>query len=294
MKQKILILFFCFSLLFPTALSANIPSESREQKIQTIREKISELRTLILSYYLQQEINADSFLVVNLSDDSVIFKKNEENKYPIASITKLMTSLIATENLDPNEEIILTGEMLVPYGHSPCLFIGARVTAQDLLIISLTQSTNDASHSLTYFMEDGEFVALMNKKAQEIGMKSTFFYDAHGLSTINKSTSSDLILLLQYIYKNQPEILNITKNNDFWLPDHTGRLLKFKNVNTFHEESWFIGGKTGYLPEARQTFLTILDIDGSKVAISLLYSQNRREDTLKIIEWIKNNPTLLN
>jgi len=119
-------------------------------------------------------------------------------------------------------------------------------------------------------------------------MANTVFFDAHGLSPANRSTATDLAKLLTYIYKNHPEILSITKDNNFWLPDPTGRLLKFQNVNNFYHLPEFIGGKTGYLPEAKQTLASLFNVNKEPVAIILLYSSNRQSDTFTIINQLKN------
>ncbi|MDD4201724.1 MAG: hypothetical protein PHU39_03060, partial [Candidatus Pacebacteria bacterium] len=103
----------------------------------------------------------------------------------------------------------------------------------------------------------------------------------------NRSTSKDLVKLLLYIHKNHPEILEIGKDDNFWLPDNTGRMLKFKNVNNFYNIPEFIGGKTGYLPEAKQTLASLFDVKEKPIAIVLLYSENRQTDTLKILNWLK-------
>jgi D-alanyl-D-alanine carboxypeptidase (penicillin-binding protein 5/6) len=136
--------------------------------------------------------------------------------------------------------------MLKPLGQSPSLYLGLSVSAENLLKAALLQSSNDAAKALSFSLGKQKFVQLMNKKAKELGMTNTTFDDAHGLSHKNVSTASDLIKLLAYIYKNHPEILRITKENNFWLPDKTGKLLKFQNVNNFYPLSNFIGGKTGY------------------------------------------------
>ncbi len=95
-------------------------------------------------------------------------------------------------------------------------------------------------------MGRGSFVALMNQKAKEIGMNNTIFYDAHGLNPANKSTAQDLAKMISYVHEHHPELLTITRNNDFWLPDPRGRLLKFQNTNNFYPLSSFVGGKTGF------------------------------------------------
>ncbi len=296
-RKKILIILFLFTIIYFIPFEANIikasplGEEKRNEiirQIEILQDKVKELLLLISNLNFQKEVNARSYVVFDISKNSVILEKNKEFSYPVASITKLMGAVVALENIDMDKTIVLSEKMLEPLGYSPSLFLGLRVSAKNLLKASLIQSTNDAANSLAYFLEDGDFLELMNKKAKELNMKNTFFYDPHGLSPSNVSSANDISKLLIYIYENHPEILEISRDNNFWLPNEFGRMLKFKNVNNFYNHSLFIGGKTGYLPEARQTFAAIFNIKENPVAIVLLYSQNRQEDTLKIIDKIKS------
>lgn len=299
MQYKIFFLLFCILLLAFSPLASKTAKASGQtermkliQQIQILQQEIQRLKTLISKFKLEKEVTAESYLVVNLSDKSVVFTKNIDRLYPIASITKLMSAVVVFENIDINQTITLTEKMLEPSGYSPSLFLGLNVSAKNLLKASLIQSTNDAVESLTYFLEKGSFLALMNGKAKELDMANTFFYDSHGLNPSNRSIAPDIVKLLTYIYENHPEILSITKDNNFWLPDPTGRLLKFKNVNNFYEIPESIGGKSGYLPEAKQTLASLFNVNKEPVAIILLYSSNRQTDTLKILNWFKNNSVL--
>ncbi len=250
---------------------------------------------MVLSFYLQQEVTADSFLVTSLSNDSIIFKKNNKERYPIASVTKLMAAVVALENIDLDEEIVLKDKMFTPHTRlSPSLPMGLSVSAENLIKASLIQSTNYAAEALTYFLENGEFVDIMNEKAEEIGMEDTFFYDAHGLSIMNQSTTADTTKLISYIHENHPDILEITRDDDFWMPCPESEMCKFMNLNIFHSHPDFIGGKTGYLHKAKQTFLCLFEVNGEIIAISLLSSEDRKEDTMKIIEWMERRPFPLN
>lgn len=286
MKNKIIFIVLLFSFFSFKPVEAFSFAELNRQ-IQAIYEKIQQLKLSFAN--LGPRINAQSYLVASISDNSVILEKNINNPHTIASITKLMNAVVAFENIDTEKKITLTEEMLKPLGYSPSLFKGLNVSAQNLLKASLIQSTNDASQSLTYFLKDKNFLELMNQKAKELGMANTCFYDVHGLNPSNKSTASDLLKLLKYIYANHPEILDITKNNDFWLPNQTGRLLKFANLNSFYNLSEFIGGKSGYLPEAKETFASLFNVNGKPIAVILLYSDNKKTDTLEILEWLKKN-----
>jgi len=267
----------------------------QQQQIQALQEEIKRLRALIATLKTQPQpqsrpqVLSESYLVMDILNNSVVLEKNAGQTYPIASVTKLMNAVVALENADINQTIVLTNDMLSPQGYSPSLFLNLQVSIKNLLRASLTQSVNDAAQAISYTVGNQKFLELMNQKARDLGMNNTYYYDVHGLNPKNHSTSADLAKLLTYVYNNHPEILAITKDNDFWLPDPTGRLLKFKNVNNFSQSPDFIGGKTGYLPEAKESFASLFKVNGKVMAIVLLRSPNRQKDTLKIIDWVKAN-----
>jgi D-alanyl-D-alanine endopeptidase (penicillin-binding protein 7) len=179
--------------------------------------------------------------------------------------------------------------MLQTGGHSPSLFANLTISGNDLLKACLIQSTNDAANSLAYFIGTEKFLSLMNQKAKELGMNNTSFSDSYGLSPDNRSSASDLVKLLSYIYKIHPEILTITKEDDFWLPDASGKLLHFENVNNLYQDPDFVGAKAGYIPESKQTLASVAMVNSKPVAIVLLDSRHRKADALKIVDWLKRS-----
>lgn len=302
-KLFFLLSFFFFSFLALTPITASKQGTLNEcstcqaakevlirqlqQKIEILKYEVSLLQSLILNMQSESKIAAQSYIAVNLSDNSVVLEKNSNKPYPIASITKLMAAVISLENIDMNQKITLREEMLKPLGSSPTLYPGLTLIGKNLLKASLIQSTNDAAEALTYFLGKEKFLKLMNQKAKELAMEKTVFYDSHGLNPKNISTASDLAKLLSYIYQNHQEILDITRDNDFWLPDRNGWLLKFRNVNNFYPLSSFLGGKAGYLPKAKQTLAGVFRVNGEPIAIVILYSTNRQADTLAILNQLK-------
>jgi len=285
----LLFIILTFFLIVPKPVEALTKTERALllQQIEILRQEIWLLQSLLFNLRLQQEVTAASYLAVNLSDNSVILSKNANQSYSIASLTKLMSVVVASEHIEKSQTITLTEKMLEPLGHSPSLFLGLNISAENLLKASLIQSTNDASESLAYFLGKEKFLSLMNQKAKELGMENTFFSDTHGLNLANRSTATDLAKLVAYIYEQHPEILEITRDNNFWLPDTTGRLLKFQNVNNFYPLPGFIGGKTGYLPQAKQTLASVFRVNEKPVAIILLYSDNRQADTFTILNRLR-------
>ena len=288
-----IIIFFIFFFIIPRPVEALVQTqrallnEQIKQKIEIIKFELELLQSLLFNMKKEQKITAGSYLVINISDNSILLSKNANQAYPIASITKLMTAVIAQENIKKNQTIILTNEMLQPLGQSPSLFRGLNISAENLLKANLIQSSNDASQALSHFLDRGIFLNKMNQKTKELGMTNTIFFDTHGLNPKNRSTATDLAKLLTYIYQKHPEILNITKNNNFWLPNIAGQLLKFQNVNNFYPLSNFIGGKTGFLPQARQTIASIFNINEKSVIIILLFSNNRQADVFSLIKQLE-------
>jgi len=289
MKSKILLLLILIFISLPLTSRATEQSTMAKliQQIEIIKFEISLFKSLIANLQLNQAISAKSYLAVDLSNNSILLEKNKNQMHVPASVTKLMTAVISLENTDNSQTITLTEKMLEPEGQSPSLFSGLNISRENLLKASLIQSANDASEALSYSTGKDKFIGLMNDKAKELNMTNTGFYDVNGLNPANKTTAADLVKLLGYIQKNHTEILKMTKENDFWLPDKSGNLLKFQNVNNFYPLPEFIGGKTGYLPEAKQTLASIFNVNGKQIAIVLLYSSNRQADAFSIIKQLK-------
>ena len=286
MKQKILLILFAIPVLV-FAQDAEALTASFTQQVEILQQEILTLQSLIKNYNLYQKPVADSYIAVDISNSSVLLQKNADKQFSMASVTKLMTAVISVENIGMGQEITLTEEMLLPLGQTPVLYSGLKITANDLLKATLIQSSNDSAEALSYFLGKENFINLMNQKAKELGMSNTVYHDTSGLSLNNKSTASDLARLMSYIYKNHPQILEITKNNDFWLSDQNGNMLKFKNVNNFYYIGEFVGGKTGYLTEAKQTFSSVFNVNGMSIAITVLYSDNRMADIFSILRQLK-------
>ena len=159
-----LLIILVFSLTVPNYAQAQTRAFLFQQ-IEILQFEIWLLQSLLKNMQLGQHITSGSYLALNLSDNSVLLQKNMNQIYPIASITKLMTAVIVKENIKKDQTIVLTSKMLEPYGGSPSLFTGLKISSDNLLKASLTQSINDASEALAYFLGKNEFLSLMNEKA---------------------------------------------------------------------------------------------------------------------------------
>ncbi|MFH1657548.1 MAG: L,D-transpeptidase family protein [bacterium] len=243
-------------------------------------------------------ITAQSFLAVDIDSGFVFGEKNSAEKYSIASLTKLMTSVVVAENISLNKFITITPSMLEAYGTNEKLIIGERFRVVELLYPFLIESCNDAGEALAGYMGREETIKEMNEKAKAIFMKNTIFACPTGFDPANVSTAQDLFRLTEYIFNNRPPIFEITRGKK--VPSFGGTCFideELWNKNIFSADSSFIGGKTGYLPEIKNNGIFVfrfLTDTGNKrnIVIIILGSENAKADTQKIYKWLETNYSL--
>ena len=233
----------------------------------------------------------------NRQQTKIIFSKNISKKMPIASLTKLMTAIIASDFYDPNMEIKISKEAVEQAEEAGELKVNEKLRVKDLLYIMLIESSNDAAYALTQPMEEKSFVELMNIKAKKIGMVNTHFYDPTGLDREDKkdgtpeniSTVEDLSKLVKYIVKNYPDILKITSIKEYKLILENGEFHHIlKNTNKLlGEVKNIVGGKTGNTDRAGQCLILVIKKNKDYLISIVLGSKDRFSDSLRIIKMVK-------
>lgn len=241
------------------------------------------------------EISAESYLVADLDSGFVFAEKNSQKQFPTASITKLMTATVVAENVDLRKSILVREEMLEPYGSTEGLEAGKRFSVVELFYLLLIESSNDAAEILSRFLGKEKTIKLMNEKTKSILMEKTSFIDPSGFDLENVSTAQDLFYLARYILNNRPPVFEISRGEKVQsFGEIQFEVEELWNKNIFINDPTFFGGKTGFLPEARQTALFIFhfaDENGNErnIAIILLGSGNHKTDTQKIYIWLLEN-----
>ena len=246
------------------------------------------------------ELNIDAQSAISVwtdfsQPDKILFSKNDQRKLSIASISKLMTALIAIENLNLSKEIKISSEA-TNQSNEPefeLLKAGETFYAKDLLYAILIGSDNAASYALSESMGTNEFIGLMNVKAKELGLSDTSFSNTSGLGLANFSTAQDIVKLSEYLFKNQPSILQITTMPEFDLYTTDGKVFyKIINTNQLLTDSNFkkiiVGGKTGKTRTAGECLLLMtksLNNKGYLISV-ILNSDSRFQEITKIIDWI--------
>ena len=224
-----------------------------------------------ICYAEELDIYSKSAILYNMDDDIILYEKNSEERTSIASLTKIMTCIIAIENIDNlDQKIILKSDVftgLAEAGASVAGFrVGENVTFRDLLMGALLPSGADATRALALNISgsESEFVNLMNKKAIELGLKNTHFENTTGLESSNHySTVKDISIILKYALKNQTfkdmyttREYTTTSNLTFY-----STLKKISNNYSF-DVSNILGSKTGYTDEAGLCMSSIANYNG--------------------------------
>ncbi len=252
---------------------------------------ITKMKSEILNNKSQINITSSVVLVRDLSNNINIFELNTNNSWPIASLTKLMTAVIAIEKSDLNKEVTINKDAFgfKTHGIAGGFKSGETFTVEDLIRAMLIISSNNAAVALADAIGP-DFIQLMNKKAIELKMFKTNFDDPTGLSYLNKSTVDDLVILTNYIYYNHPRIFEITlqkQEKAEILELNSGINRKLLNINQFAGRLDFIGGKTGYIKEAGENLLSLFSKQERLILIIVLGSENRFKDTEELLKLIK-------
>ncbi|MBN2198067.1 D-alanyl-D-alanine carboxypeptidase [Candidatus Wolfebacteria bacterium] len=250
-----------------------------------LQEEISSLTAeIILISYLNKSSD-------EVNSNEIIFKSNIEKRWPIASLTKLMTSVVALEKMDLEKAIIMNEEAINTEGTIGDFKVGEIFEIKDLIKAMLISSSNDVAVAITEsFNEDGgNFINEMQRKAAELGMFSTTFLEPTGLSYINQSIAEDLVKLAVYIYFKHPEILEISRQKETIITELiSGKSRKIFNINSFAGEEDFIGGKTGFIDEAGRNLIAFFEIDNKLILTITLGSENSIKETGIIKDIIKD------
>jgi D-alanyl-D-alanine carboxypeptidase len=233
------------------------------------------------------QITAKAYIVGNVLTGHVYLSSNAATVMPVASMSKLITTIAATDNMSPTTTITVTPtETNVPPDGSN-LAAGETFTLKELLYPLLLDSSNIAAEAIASSSDRNGFLVLMSSYAWEIGMPTAYFADPSGINPHNHASADDMFALAKYLYAYRPDILAITHiahEGVATTTDHGSHV--FDSIHPFVNDVRFIGGKTGRTPEAGETMMTILRMGTEPIAFIIMGSDyGRREaDTNLLIQ----------
>lgn len=235
--------------------------------------KIKIIYILLLSIIFIERINAidiysNNGVLYNLNEDKILFSKNSQEKVQIASLTKIMTAIVAIENIEElNQKTIISKEAFIGLdGYAKAGFeIGQTVTYEDLLYGLLLPSGAECANALALSVSGNieDFVKLMNEKAQELGLENTSFSNPIGMDDINNySTVEEVAEMLKYALKNEKF------HKIFTAKEYTATTglkleatIKERAQKYQLDASNIIGSKTGFTDEAGFCLASIASIN---------------------------------
>lgn len=227
------------------------------------------------------KVTAPAYVVIDLDRNAVVLEKNADKLLPIASVTKLVTAIVAKKLMDEDKYITVSKQALATYGNEARLREGEKLKVGELLYPLLMVSSNDSSEILAQAYGRKDFLKEMNSWVNSIGAYRTYFTDPSGLSPQNVSTARDLSIITQWILKNEPKIFDITL-----LKAKTVRTHTWTNPTHFLNLASYAGGKNGYTPEADRTSISLFKLGKQKrtYGVMLLGSAARDSDILDLLE----------
>ncbi len=236
------------------------------------------------------ELETPNYLLADIQNSTILAASDLDAVAPIASVTKLMTALVAVEYINLDKNVYISYVPSVP-SVIPRLAVGQTVSMYSLLQLLMVESSNEAAEYIAGIVGRERFIELMNKKAEALGLDHTVFTDPSGLDAGNVSSVGDLLRLSQYIYNNRSFILELTVDQDIETAYKKGQFGTLENFNTIEGVDSFIGGKVGDTAAAGQTSVSFhrLTVKGEEriVVIVLLGSAHRNQDITELVTYLR-------
>lgn len=300
LKEFVAILLASFLILVSAAKKE---SNFSDQGMARQKEKLPIILRLDKSIP-EPEVTAHAYLVKIIGEEEPVLKRRESKPLAPASLTKILTYIVAKETLKERDSIKFSekskesaeaGEKL-SYVAS-----GEKLSLEDTLKLMLIFSANDAASAIaekigirwgaeTYEERIRIFTGLMNKKASELEMNDSYFENPSGLdSDRHLTTARDLAKLAEYVWYKHPEMWEISRTTETGIISNQDKSYTIKNTNDLLLEfPGLLGGKTGFTDNAQGTLLLLYPVKPDNIAIIvILKSDDRFEDGRKIIRWLE-------
>jgi D-alanyl-D-alanine carboxypeptidase (penicillin-binding protein 5/6) len=220
--------------------------------------------------------------------DEVMWERDADVRVPPASLTKMMTALLVLESYAPNDIVTVSSAAAAETGSRIGLRSGDRLQLSDLLAAALIKSANDACHALADWHSGSEavFVARMNQRAEQLGMRDTHFKNACGLDKPGHlSTARDMAILAEEALKNPTFARLVVKPRMVIRSVDGRRTFHLKTTNHLIGSFDGIQGvKTGFTNRAGPCLVAAADRDGRRVLLVLLNARNRWPNAASILD----------
>lgn len=239
------------------------------------------------------------FVDINSKEHKLI-EKNQETLLPIASITKLMTALVASDIFEADEKITISKNALLVKGASGIYTVGDTFYFRHAINALLIGSHNEIAMAMAESIGIDEFVRRMNEKSKVLGLRNTHFFNVTGVDPdagseeINYSTASDIYKLLRYIFEDRADIFSILQKSEYRLwdaNDFSKAIIQNTNKLLTKETALrVLGGKTGDTPRAKLNLALVSEAPSRGYIVSVIIgSDDNFRDMEELLKFIKNS-----
>jgi len=235
--------------------------------------------------------SASSYILMDSTTGRVLLSKDMNSKRLIASITKIMTCILAIESGKLDDVVVVDDSILKAYGSGIYIEVGEEIKLRDLLYGLMLRSGNDAASMIASYIAGSEekFVTMMNDKASKLGMKNTIFYNASGLPTPSGNYSScyDMAILTRYAMDNDV-YRDIVSTRDYKVTTNY-KTYVWNNKNKLLRYDYITGGKTGYTEESGRTLVSTASINDMDLIVVTIRDSDDWNTHLDLYEYAKDN-----
>ncbi len=236
--------------------------------------------------------SAYSYTLMDMNTKRVLASKNASEPKLIASITKIMTCILAIESKKIDDVVEVDETINTAHGSGIYIEVGEHITLKDLLYGLMLRSGNDAAVMIAKYVSGSvdDFVTVMNTKAKEIGMKNTIFYNPSGLDDDeqgNLSTTYDMALLTSYAMKN-PIYQEIVKTKKHVVKTDK-KTYSWTNKNKLLQYDYITGGKTGFTEKAKRTLVSTASIDNMNLVVVTIRDSDDWNTHTDLYQYAKDN-----
>jgi D-alanyl-D-alanine carboxypeptidase len=237
-------------------------------------------------------VSASGWIIYDETTDMVLASSDADTARPMASITKIMTVLLALENGNLDDQVVISEEAAGTGGQEIGLVAGETVTLSALVRAAMIRSGNDSAAAIAEHIGgsvDG-FVGMMNDRAAELGMENTRFANPHGLDVAGHYSSPRDMLIVAREAMSIPEFAEIARARAMVFPDSpSGTARSASNTNRIlNSYEGTIGIKTGETPNAGLTYVGAAERDGRRLLVVVFNSVGRRAhfaDAIRLFDW---------
>ncbi len=261
--------------------------------------------------YWPDDVSVDSAsaIVMDADTGTVLYEKNADKKRYPASITKIMTALLAIENGNLEDTVTFSSDAVYKTeGSSILRDVGEKLTLEQCLYGMMLESANDCAYAIAEHVggDYKTFIKMMNDKAEELGCTGTHFVNSNGLPDEDHYvTARDMALIAQAAYQNETfriitgtteYKLPATNKHDESLTMHNHHAMLYPYHTSSYIKDYCTGGKTGYTVAAQSTLVTYAEKNGMSLIVVVMKAQSPSHytDTIKLCEYCFDNFQVLN